>query len=184
MAYNPGEQYFGQQSRFSAMDATGGRGNWQQYMSGDGSRVQSALSQIGGTKEPGVQSSNELEEKVLAQQAEATPLQQWEQGLGRNMNQMNTSMQLGFQGLNATQQYQQAKEIAEMQKSMAQSSATAGMIQSGIGMVGGLFGNFSSGGSAGSPMPNHSATAFSPNFGSSFGGNFSSTYRPGGSTLF
>lgn len=153
MSYQPGAAYFNQESRFSAKDAAGGRGNWAGYLSGDGSKVTSALSAL-DTQSATPSSSNELEQDVLAQQAEATPLQQWEQGLGRNMQQFGTSMELGYGGLNATQQVQQAKEMAALQAQSAQQGALFSSISSGLGALGSIGGMFKSGGgSSGSLAP-------------------------------
>lgn len=147
MSYQPGASYFQEDSRFSAKNAAGGRGNWSQYLSGDGSKITSALSAL-DTQTPTPSSSNELEESALAQQAEATPLQQWQEGLGRNMQQFGTSMELGYGGLNATQQVQQAKEMAALQAQSAQQGALFSSISSGLGALGSIGGMFKSGGSS------------------------------------
>ena len=145
MPYQPGASYFQNDSRFSAKNAAGGRGNWSQYLAGDGSKITSALSAL-DTQTPTPSSSNEIEEKALAQQAEATPLQQWQEGLGRNMQQFGTSMELGYGGLNATQQVQQAKEMASLQAQSAQQGAMFSSISAGLGALGSIGGALQSGG--------------------------------------
>lgn len=145
MSYQPGADYFNQTSRFSSKDAAGGRGNWGGYMSGDGSKVSSALASL-DTKSLTPTTSNRLEEEALSQQAEATPLQQWQEGLGRNMQQFGTGMELGYGGLNATQQVQQAKEMAALQAQSAQQGAMFSSISSGLGALGSIGSMFKGGG--------------------------------------
>jgi hypothetical protein len=173
MAYNPGESYFRQESRFSAKDAGGDQGDWSQYLQADGSKMQAAMSRLNDSKAP-PKTFNEQEDQVLAQQAEAVPLQQWEQGMQRNMNQFQTVMQTGFTGLNATQQYQQAKELAALQKQGIQQGAMFGAIQSGLGAIGGFFsGGGGSGSSFTSPQIQAAGNQYGPKaFASNLGGHF------------
>jgi len=176
--YKPGSDYFNQDSKFTKNDAAGSRGNWSQYLQGDGSKMQAAMSRLNSSGPPPT-TNNEAEDSVLAQQAEAVPLQQWEQGTQRNMNQFQTVMQTGFAGVNATQQYVQAKEMAALQKQGIQQQSTMGMIGQGIGMLGSFF---SPGGGSGtssftSPQIQAAGNTYGPRA-------FSADFSSGFNTLF
>lgn len=143
--YNPSQAYDSQDLRYGATDAGDHRGKWTQYMSGDGSKAAAAMGNL-NTASIAPSSGNEQMLSALEEQAEAMPLQQWQQGFGRNLQSMATAQEIGYGGLNGRQQVQQAKEMARLAAQSANQGGLFSMIGSGLGALGSIGGLFRGGG--------------------------------------
>lgn len=126
-------------SRFSTGSASTQRGTFANYLSGD-----SKLGNFSGQMAQGFtppQARNAKRSESEAAQGHARNQSLFSGGLNSNNSQFQAAAGVGSAGISGAQQWQQAKEMAQMQTASAQQNSIFSGISGGLSLLGGLSGS-------------------------------------------